>query len=170
MTCDGSIGNADKYINKLCDKKKLNYLGCYPIIMPGNYIAMFSAPTKEKALEIIYEAETDIEKTVHFIKDGMRFSHPVLTLKDKMNSGIVNDIFYPVFVHARKFYAEDTCISCGKCANVCPMNNIRIENGKPVWGKACTHCMSCISRCPKEAIEYGNHSKGKTRYTFPKQM
>ena len=55
-----------------------------------------------------------------------------------MNSGIINNLFYPVFVHAKKFYATDDCISCGKCVNVCPLNNVRIENGKPVWGDHCT--------------------------------
>ena len=48
----------------------------------------------------------------------------------------------------------------------CPLNNIRLENGKPVWGKNCTHCMACICYCPKEAIEYGKKSKGKPRYHF----
>lgn len=46
------------------------------------------------------------------------------------------------------------------------LNNIRLENGKPVWGKNCTHCMACICYCPKEAIEYGEKSKGKPRYHF----
>ena len=46
------------------------------------------------------------------------------------------------------------------------MNNIRLENGKPVWGKNCTHCMACICYCPKEAIEYGKKSKGKPRHHF----
>jgi epoxyqueuosine reductase QueG len=46
------------------------------------------------------------------------------------------------------------------------LNNIRLENGKPVWGKNCTHCMACICYCPKEAIEYGKKSKGKPRYHF----
>jgi len=49
---------------------------------------------------------------------------------------------------------------------LCPLNNIRLENGKPVWGKHCTHCMACICDCPKEAIEYGKKSKGKPRYHF----
>ncbi len=46
------------------------------------------------------------------------------------------------------------------------MNNIRMENGKPVWGQACTHCMACICYCPTEAIEYGKKSVGKPRYHF----
>ena len=53
--------------------------------------------------------------------------------------------------------------SAWSCA---PLNNIRLENGKPVWGKHCTHCMACICYCPKEAIEYGKKSKGKPRYHF----
>ena len=27
--------------------------------------------------------------------------------------------------------------------------------------------MACICRCPKAAIEYGKHSRGLPRYTFP---
>lgn len=46
------------------------------------------------------------------------------------------------------------------------MNNIHLENGKPLWGKNCTHCMACICYCPKEAIEYGKKSRGKPRYHF----
>ena len=61
-------------------------------------------------------------------------------------------------------YDLNACIGCGKCVELCPLNNIRLENGKPVWGKNCTHCMACICYCPKEAIEYGEKSKGKPRY------
>ena len=49
---------------------------------------------------------------------------------------------------------------------LCPLNNIHLESGRPVWGKNCTHCMACICYCPKEAIEYGKKSKGKPRYHF----
>ena len=81
-------------------------------------------------------------------------------------SGPVNPAFYRFFVRADAFRATDACIGCGKCVERCPLNNIRLENGKPVWGKHCTHCMACICYCPKEAIEYGKKSKGKPRYHF----
>lgn len=168
MTCGGSIGNAGKYLKKLCASKGMNYLGCCEIVMPENYLAMFSTPDKEKALEIIERAEEKMDEAAGFIKKGEAFLPPALTAADKMNSGLVNTLFYPMFVHAKKFYAEDNCVSCGKCAKVCPLNNIELENGRPVWGKDCTHCMACISRCPREAIEYGKHSKGLPRYICPK--
>ena len=101
------------------------------------------------------------------IRSGKEFAEPDITITDRLISGIVNDLFYPVCVHAKKFYATDACISCGKCERVCPTQNVRLENGRPVWGKKCTHCMACICRCPEEAIEYGKHSRGLPRYTFP---
>lgn len=80
-------------------------------------------------METIRQAEDEISHIIQLIKNGKKFPQLSLTVKDKMNSGIINDIFYPI--HAKKFYAEDTCISCGMCATVCPLNNIRIANGKP---------------------------------------
>ena len=58
------------------------------------------------------------------------------------------------------------CIGCGQCVKRCPMNNVALKDGKPSWGKNCTHCMACICYCPKEAIEYGKKSVGQPRYHF----
>ena len=168
MTCGGSIGNAGKYLKSLCIKKGMNYLGCFEIVMPENYIAMFTTPNKSEAIKIIDKAETRIDAAIALIKKAEAFPQVKITLGDKMNSGIVNNMFYPVFVHAKKFYAADSCISCGLCEKVCPLSNISIKNGKPVWNDNCTHCMACICRCPKQAIEYGKHSKNLPRYTCPK--
>lgn len=67
----------------------------------------------------------------------------------------------------KKFAVSDECVSCGKCASVCPLNNIVLTDGKPVWGADCTHCMACINSCAKKAIEYGKASVGKPRYHCP---
>lgn len=168
LTCGGSIGNADKYLQKFCAAQKLNYRGCVEVIMPENYIALYSAPSQEEALELIQKAEEVLEQAALVIKNKGRFAPPVLALKDRVRSGIENAAFYPVLVHAKKFYATEACLSCGKCAGVCPLKNIHFEAGRPVWGEACTHCMACICRCPQEAIEYGEHTKGLRRYVCPK--
>ena len=76
----------------------------------------------------------------------------------------VNPVFYRFFVKADAFRAADACTGCGRCVELCPLNNVHLKNGRPVWGKNCTHCMACICYCPKEAIEYGEKSKGKPRY------
>lgn len=168
MTCGGGIGNAGKYLQKLSDTKKMNYYGCFSILMPENYIAMFTTPPQEEALRIVDEAEAKIDQAGTTIQKGQPFLSASPSFTDKLSSGIVNDLFYPLIVHAKKFSVGDACISCGKCVSVCPLNNIHMENGRPVFGKNCTHCMACICRCPCEAIEYGEHSKGLPRYTCPK--
>lgn len=164
LDCGGEIGNAGKYLEKLCDKLSLEYMGVAEIVMPENYIALFNAPEPDKAQEIIGKAEPKIEKAIEYIKRGMRFEKPRNNVYDRFMSACVNPIFFKFIVKADAFYATDKCVGCGLCEKLCPLNNIEIVDGKPEWGKNCTHCMACINHCPAQAIEYGKKSKGKPRY------
>ena len=153
MDCGSEIGNAAGYNRQLAAQKQLQYMGTAQIIMPENYIAMFNAPQKEQARSIVEQAEPALQKVLTQLKAGQEFPPPRDNLYDRFMSGPVNPVFYRFFVKADAFRATDACIGCGKCVELCPLNNIHLENGKPVWGKNCTHCMACICYCPKEAIE-----------------
>ena len=118
MTCGENIGNAGKYLRALCTQKGMCYRGCLAVVMPENYIAMFATPTREAARKIIEKAEKRITQAAAVIRSGKEFAEPDITITDRLISGIVNDLFYPVCVHAKKFYATDACISCGKCERV----------------------------------------------------
>ena len=166
MNCGSEIGNASKYNRSLAEQKHLCYMGTSQILMPENYIAMFDAPQAEEARKIVKNAEPIIEDTIACIKTEQLFSVPRNNLYDRFMSGPVNPIFYQFFVKATAFQTDDTCIGCGQCVKNCPKNNIVLENGKPIWGNQCTHCMACICYCPTEAIEYGKKSIGKPRYHF----
>ncbi len=169
MTCGGNIGNAGAYLQRLCAQKQLIYKGCAEIVMPENYIALFTTPQLQEALAIIERGEPLMAAVALEIKEGRAFASVSPSISDKLESGPVNQLFYPLFVHAKKFNVSDACISCGLCVRVCPLSNIHLQAGKPVWNDQCTHCMACINRCPKEAIEYGRHSVGQVRYTCPKE-
>lgn len=168
MTCGDSFGNADKYLRKFCAAKGLHYMGCMEVIMPENYIAMYSAPQQDEALRIIRKADGVIDRATDLINRGEVFPAPVITLRGRFRSSVENTAFYPIFVHAKQFYVKDGCTSCGTCVRVCPLNNVKLEAGKPVWADHCTHCMACICHCPREVIEYGKHSKGEPRYLCEK--
>ena len=164
MDCGSEIGNAAKYNRQLAAQKQLQYMGTAQIIMPENYIAMFKAPSPKEEAEIIVRANGRLDALAQSIAKGESFTRPQIKLMDRIYSGIVNGAFYPMFVKSKKFRTTDECIGCGKCAVLCPTKSIRIEGGRPVWGDGCTHCMACICRCPKQAIEYGRHTMGLRRY------
>ena len=166
MTCGSEIGNADKYNRELCAEKAISCMGTAQIVMPENYIAMFSAPQADKARQIVAQAEPSIDRAIAAIQSNQSFAPTRNNLYDRFMSGPVNPIFYKFFVKADAFTVSDTCIGCGQCAKRCPMNNVTLEDGKPIWGKACTHCMACICYCPVSAIEYGKKSVGQPRYHF----
>ena len=166
MTCGSEIGNADRYNRELCTEKAISCMGTAQIVMPENYIAMFSAPHADKARQIVAQAEPSIDRAIAAIQRNQSFAPTRNNLYDRFMSGPVNPIFYKFFVKADAFAASGACIGCGQCAKRCPMNNVTLKDGKPVWGRNCTHCMACICYCPKEAIEYGKKSVGQPRYHF----
>lgn len=166
MDCGGEIGAAAKYNRRLSLRKGLCDMGTAQIVMPENYIAMFGVPQAEEARKIVERAEPSIRQAILRLRAGEPFAAPRARLVDSLLSGPVNPIFYRFFVKADAFTAGGGCIGCGRCAEVCPLNNIRLQDGRPVWGSRCTHCMACICHCPTEAIEYGKKSAGKPRYRF----
>lgn len=167
MTCGDGIGNAGKYNEQLCQEKGMQYMGTAKILMPENYIALFDVPEKKKIIEIVKKAQAAIRITAQIIEAEVYNDIYKPSALDKLLSGFVNWGFYRFYISAEKFYAKETCISCGKCEQVCPYGNIELKDGKPVWSDACTHCMACICHCPTGAIEYGEKSEGKVRYKFP---
>jgi len=164
MTCGGQIGNAAEYNKLLAEEKHFTYMGTAGIVMPENYIAMFHAPAAPEANAIIAKAEPDIRKAAGLILSGEPLPAPRRNIADRLMSGPINPLFYRFAVKAGPFYAKDSCISCGKCEDLCPLHNISMKDGRPAWGRTCTHCMACICHCPTEAIEYGKKSEGKPRY------
>jgi ferredoxin len=164
LTCGDGIANAAHYAKKLCDKKGLTFLGLAPVVMPENYITLFHAPDKAQAAAIIEKATLEIRGIAQKIKDGHTLKDPSVGLGEQFMSGLINDMFYPLLISAKGYYATRACIHCGKCEELCPLNNIKIVNGTPQWGRDCTQCMACICGCPKEAIEYRRRTQGKRRY------
>ena len=167
LTCGDSTGAAAKHAEALCRELGYNFRGMGSVQMPENYIAMFPVPNEEKSEKIIANALPVLEKGIGCIAQRKPFPERRISLLDKAKSSFVNDIFCRYIIKSSPFRVDDRCIGCGKCADLCPLNNIELKDGKPVWNKDCTHCMACICHCPTEAIEYGRKSVGKRRYRCP---
>lgn len=51
--------------------------------------------------------------------------------------------------------ADDTCGSCGVCAEECPTDAISMDNPRTVNKDACISCMRCIAVCPTGSRSLG---------------
>jgi len=164
MTCGDDIGNAGQYIRELCTKKGLNFKGVSALVMPENYLAVYDVTEKTEAKLLISKADGTLKTVSDYIAGGQDLPKEKIGLPDRLKSGFINRNFYALVVSSKGFYVTDKCVACGKCEELCPLNNIKLTEGKPVYGDNCTHCMACICACPTEAIEYKKHTVGKARY------
>lgn len=157
-------GNAALYARRLCERTGLTCRGLASVQMPENYIALSSAPGESECKQMIARAEPVFSSLAQNIKQGEPFAEAPVSLGGRFISGPVNPLYYFLAIRDKGFTVSDSCVSCGKCARRCPLNNIDMAGGKPVWKGRCTHCMACICGCPAEAVEYKSISKGKRRY------
>lgn len=164
LTCGADTGDATSFLKDISKEKGLEFMGLRALVMPDNYIVMYSTPSDEENERRIKNAEEEVNKIVKYIVSGRKFEEHKTTIIDRMKSNSINKMFYKIYVKAKGFHTTDKCISCGKCEGLCPLNNIILVDGKPKWGENCTHCMACICGCPTYAIEYKNKTKNRRRY------
>lgn len=160
-----AVGNAAKYCKKLCDKKNLIYMGTAAVKSPANYVVMYDVLPKSEAQQEMERSIPAMEK----LADQIRH-RSMIKLDDAFSGHKPFSAVAPAILKmasAKDFHVSDACISCGSCERVCPLGNVSLQNGKPVWGARCTHCMGCISICPKKAIDYGKKTQDRNRYYLP---
>lgn len=47
---------------------------------------------------------------------------------------------------------QEECTGCGKCEDACPVEAIKVVEGKAIVNDDCIDCGSCVDECPVEAI------------------
>jgi len=96
---------------------------------------MFNVSSIEKSRAIVTRAKPLLEQNGKLIRRRETFEAPRLSLLARMESSPVNVDFYRFYVKADGFFATDSCIGCGFCAEACLLNNIRLRDGKLLWGR-----------------------------------
>ena len=167
LTCAGGMGAAPVYCHKAAEGRGLTWRGAAQVRMPQNYLLFFKTFPAEENRRKVLAALPEIDALAERIGSGSAFPEPEVKFYDYPSTQMILAPYYRWFIGAEKFRATDACIGCGKCAAVCPLGNIELQDRRPVWGGRCTHCMACISLCPKEAVEYGKRTQGKLRYHGP---
>lgn len=86
-----------------------------------------------------------------------------------LKSRVLRPLFNRYLVKDHFFHVSDSCIKCGTCEKVCPVQNIQFQ-GKPIWLHQgdCLSCMACYHSCPEHAITFGKYTDHKGQYLFKK--
>ena len=140
MTCRGHGGAAAQRLSQLLATRGQKLSFCEVIRMPGNSF-LSSAEAVEQSLK---------EQPAAVKQAARRIALREETAIDAASLIPLSKVAYPN--NFRGITADEHCIGCGICAQVCPMENIRIENGRAVIGDDCATCLSCFHFCPQEAI------------------
>lgn len=128
------------------------------ISMPGNsYLS-----TKEQIIDCLKNQKENIKQLIPQIINHEE--HDYSSLESPEISPIAKG-----FYNMRGIQADDKCIGCGICTQVCPMNNIELKNKQAFIGNNCITCLACFHWCPREAIHMSKEKdiEYRSKYHHP---
>lgn len=167
-TCGDTVGAVDSHYSKLLQTKGLRLNSVFSFVMPETYINLpgFNLDTPESERRKIAAVRERLPQVAHRIAACEQVIDVKAGSMPAFKSGPVNNLFYSLLITDKKFRVDSICIACGHCAEVCQLHNIKMHDGRPQWLGHCTNCMACYHYCPKNAIHFGNITRGKGQYYF----
>lgn len=169
-TCGDEAGTAMRTLDKMFERKcnrKFNLLAS--LQMPNTYVLLpgFDVDAPEVEKRKLDEAPGRLLQLCALIKSRKNGIYDVV----QGSFPFLRSMLFPVFekwgINTGWWRVSQECISCGKCAGICPARNITMIDGYPSWGRNCFSCCACFHICPKKAIAYGKITKNKSQYICP---
>ena len=169
VTCGYRVGISLNTVASLLSENGMELSVGKLIKMPYNFIIGLKATSEEKTEKLLNAAQVKARELALLVNTRS---------KGKIDRAIIKHI-HPYSKYslvqleaalrdeAKNFHVAEPCVGCGLCEKICPVNNILLQTGKPVWQDKCEQCLACINYCPKQAVEYGTATKHKRRYKNP---
>ena len=164
FTCGESSGKESAALYTMLKEKSIDFNGSFDLVMPDNFILWSQVPSEDRLHQIFKSADEVLDAIISKI---------VVKENGVLDSEKPDDLYMPLITissadGSSKFYATSECNGCGLCKEICPMRCIEMDSEQhPVWQGDCTMCLSCLHRCPEQAIQHANDTLDKGRYINP---
>ena len=178
-TCGDNMGECMTILNKelaanesllLEDGSALQAESMFSVIMPESYVCLPFMYTDSEEKERMKIA-TARSRMAHIIDTIKACRKGIVELEKgatpRLYSYVIGGYFNKRMITDKKFMVdEDVCIKCGKCAKVCPVDNIKGTPPEWLHNGRCTCCLACYHYCPVHAINYGERTRQRDQYYF----
>jgi len=163
-TCENTTGTTFKILKKVIRKAGGKLSAGFSVKMPGNFIIDQGAIDIKEQKKLFNDWKNKLFTIIEYIK--LKKKGKFEKIADN-NDKFGNFFFSFVFINwllskmntsrDKYFYLNDKCNSCGICSRICPVENIKMTEKKPIWVHHCEMCLACLQWCPEEAIQYRIH-------------
>lgn len=135
--------------------KRFRVVGYQPMDLPSNWISIHPGLRTKVVNSIFKRCERKTKTFAANILSGNHIYKGWLSLPiDLLISPIsITYYFFGRFALSKTFIADYNCNNCGRCIKECPLNAIKLKNGRPFWAAKCESCMHCMNVCPQRAIQ-----------------
>ena len=170
-TYGGFIGGTLVTLNDILKKNGAKISAGFGLKQPSNYVVGYGnrKSSEEEFKKFAEKSEKRINKIADIVKNGIESGikksiAPINALTNLVYLGFISHLKD----QEKGFWINDKCIDCKRCERMCPVENIKVIDGKRIWQGKCEMCMACIQWCPTEAIQHGKYTAKRLRYRHPK--
>lgn len=153
-TCKGHTGLIANRIHQILKSKNQSLSIARNIVMPGN--SWISTPEENE--ERLKNQQMNIKLAMQDILERKKEDYETEEMFKETPVDNPNNF--------RGIIADENCVGCGLCVQICPMGNIEIKEGKSIIGDNCITCLRCFHWCPKEAIYMSKEEKVARRFKY----
>lgn len=168
LTCGDDTGNAHIMWRNILKHRGMKAGACFSVIMPNTYVFMkgFDVDSPDLRDAKLQRMPERVDEIAGKINNGFSGDDVMRGRWAWLKTSVVYPWFRKYAMNPRKFNVSHDCVSCGKCASVCPCGNIKLVDRIPVWGDRCALCAACYHICPRHAVDYGFSARFKGQYNI----